>query len=49
MISNVFLKVRSVVLFSLIMLGVIVSLQNVWSNDDANANDRRERCLNILH
>ena len=47
--SNIFIQIRSVVLFSFIMMGVIVPLQNAWSNKDDEADKRRERCLEILH
>ncbi len=47
--SFIHLRLKSILIFLLIMPGGLVPLVNAWSVEDPQANERRERCLEILH
>jgi len=42
-------RIKSIAVFWLFALTILIPLQHAWANTDDHATDRREHCLNILH
>ncbi|MCD4770067.1 MAG: hypothetical protein K8R35_07875, partial [Bacteroidales bacterium] len=49
MINKINLQLRSIAIHCFILLTGLAPLVNTWSAEDPNADERRERCLEILH
>lgn len=47
--SDIHLRLKSIAIYLFIMLAGLAPLQNAWSVEDPDSNERRERCLEILH